>query len=190
MTKLDYYSINWKEVVYYSEESPSGLIWIKNVGKMKIGDLAGSKSHNSNGSPKCWDLRYNGKLWKVHRIICILFNMNLNSEDEVNHIDVNPFNNNILNLEIVSRKLNMRRCASHVGKSVQSDNVTGTNGVSERTINNELKAYCSSYIDLDGKRHMYYFSVARYGKILAKKLAETTRIHFIDELNKQGAGYG
>lgn len=190
MSILDYSSVDWQSIVKYSEESPSGLVWNVNRGRVFVGDIAGSRAYTIKMKPKCWDLRFSGKLWKVHRIIWILLEQNLQSDDEINHKDVNPFNNRIDNLECVNHTLNMRRCSSHVGKELQVNNLTGINGVSEHRIEGLLTGYVASNRNLNGEMCSFYFGIDRYGKDLALKLAETTREFNIDHLNKMGAGYG
>lgn len=78
----------------YSEDSPSGLVWKK------------------NNKPAGWKCRkgflveIKGKAIGAHRIIYLLFNGELNFNNPVDHIDGNPFNNSPSNLRNVSISIN------------------------------------------------------------------------------------
>jgi hypothetical protein len=188
MSRLSYEDIS--KNFYYDESSPSGLRWAIDSGKKSVGDVAGSKSYNKNKTPKCWDVRYSGFLFKAHRIIAILFGITLSDDLVVNHIDCNPFNNLISNLEVVKQTDNMRKCSSHIGLKLQSNNTSSINGVSVITINGIVKSYSASSRDENGERHSINFSVSKYGDTLAKKLAILTREHMIEELKMKGVNYG
>ena len=184
----DYNIINWHELVSYSEESPSGIVWATNRGCMFAGDIAGSKSFNKNGRPKCWDLRYSGKLWKIHRIIHILLNEEIAQDLVINHIDNNPFNNKRDNLEVVSQTTNTRRMTCHTG-GLQVNNTTGFTGVSSVIRDGVLFGYRADAAQESGDKAFFLYSVARYGEGLALKLAMTTRTHMLEQRNREGAGY-
>ena len=152
------------------------------------GDIAGSKSFNKDGKAKCWDLRYNGKLWKVHRIIHILLNEEIPQELVINHIDNNPFNNKADNLEVVCQTTNSRRMSCHTG-GLQSTNTSGFTGVSTVMRDGTLFGYSAAIHQESGELKMFLFSVARYGEDLAFELARTSRVYMVEQRNKEGAGY-
>lgn len=94
------------ELYYYDETSPTFLRWKVEAGsgckKKKKGDIAGYVD-NANGYAKVW---VNGKMLLVHRVIWTLFNDELSSKLQINHIDCNPSNNNISNLQLATTKQN------------------------------------------------------------------------------------
>lgn len=185
----DYNSVEWSSLVEYDPTSPSGIVWATDRGKMLVGDVAGSKVLNKTGTPKCWDLRYNGKLWKVHRIVWILLEGSIENSLVINHIDNNPFNNVASNLELVSQTTNMRRASCHTGTKLQVNNTTGFTGVSSVVRDGSLFAYRADVRNGDGSQGYLNFPISRYGEDLALKLANTSREHFINLMNINGAGY-
>lgn len=189
---IDYSIIEWDNIFYYDETSPSCLRWLIDSGKMRCCDVAGSKawSNKEKTKPKCWDIRYNGKLYKAHRIIAMLKFKGLRNDLVINHIDNNPFNNRIDNLEIITQDENMRKCKSHTGRSLQVDNVTGFTGVSVLKRNGVPKYYTASHRCFpEGNQVNYNFSIVKYGNDLALALAKTCREYLIEENNKKGANY-
>lgn len=71
------------------------------------------KQHENNHGYMYLPLTVNGvrKLWLVHRLVAITFLPNNNNKPCVNHIDSNPKNNNIENLEWCTHKENMKHCS-------------------------------------------------------------------------------
>ena len=67
-----------------------------------------------------YTVKTEGKRLSVHRLVAHLFlGLDLNSNLQVNHIDCNPQNNNVSNLEIVTgRENNQRRLKTVLGKSL------------------------------------------------------------------------
>ena len=186
------YNLDWKKVFYYDPESPSGLRWIKDRGKMKFGDIAGSKSYNDKKQtkPKCWDVRYGNCLYKAHRIVWVILNGSIDDDLVINHIDNNPHNNKADNLELVTQDVNIRRCSAHTGVGLQTNNISGINGVASIFDNETLVSYNASVRDYpDGQMTAYNFSVIRYGEDLALLLAETARNYMIKVNNSKGANY-
>jgi HNH endonuclease len=187
-----YSEIDWVNIFYYDPESPSGLRWLIKSGKKNTGDIAGSKAWNDKEKekPKTWEVRYQGKLYKVHRILCAIYDCNYSDDLVINHIDNNPFNNSLENLEVVDQSENMRKCSSHTGNRLQCNNVTGYNGVSERNLNGHLYAYSASYRDFpSGKQIVIDFPINKYGKELSLLLAKTCREYWIEKCNEKGANY-
>lgn len=189
---IRYSEIDWGSIFYYDHESPSGLRWLVKAGKKNIGDIAGSKAWNDKEKekPKTWEVRYQGKLYKVHRILCAIYDWNYSDDLVINHIDNNPFNNSLENLEVVTQSENMRKCSSHTGNRLQDNNITGHNGISEVNRNGVLYAYCASYREFpSGKQINMNFPIAKYGKELSLLLATTSRNYSIEQCNKNGANY-
>jgi hypothetical protein len=190
--KIDYNNKEWDINFYYDESCSSGLRWLVNSGYKHFGDIAGSKAYSDKlqTKPKCWDVRFENKLYKVHRIIWILHNGEIDNDLVINHKDNNPFNNKIKNLELVEQTLNMRRTSCHTWLMLQSNNTSGINGVATfLNKDGSIRAYSAVCRALNGEVKNFSFSVSRYGEQLALELAKQARDYFIKELNKNEAGY-
>ena len=171
------------EYIGYSEDSPTNLIAIRDKfmwnGKLVYtkNDVVGSFTHRSNGDPKCIRVRFNGKTYHAHNLVWELFNNKL-PNGLIDHIDGNPFNNVISNLEVCTQAVNCRRKKVH--KVIDT-------GLRYHT----LKGYDywrAQYTDLDGKIHLKYFSILKLG-FNAKVEAKLWRDTQITLMNKSGAGY-
>lgn len=172
---------------YIDSSSPTGLKYkvnvfthrcgnLNNVLKYKIDDIAGSVDRRS-----C-KVGFNGKYYLAHRIVYLLFNGALSSESIIDHIDGNPFNNNISNLRCVTTNINRRNAG------INKQNKTGVCGVSYLPSRNEF-IYRATVRLLCGKKKVKSFSCKKYGKEEAFRLACEWRKSMIDELNALGAGY-
>lgn len=97
------------EYFHYDESSPSYLTWKKKSSRSnKIGDIAGCLS-----SDGYYRVRFQKKLYLAHRVVCALFNMDIDSsETRIDHKDGNRSNNNIKNLSVVSVKENNQNRAT------------------------------------------------------------------------------
>jgi hypothetical protein len=126
----DYGLINWNNLVEISDTSPSGLIWKINIqaGRylqipvVNVGDAAGGK-HYQGEKAHAWTLGYNGRRYYAHRIIWLLKYNSIPSDKVIDHIDGNPFNNQLSNLRLVSQHTNARN------RKILPTNTTGINGV-------------------------------------------------------------
>lgn len=87
-----------KRIFYIDSSVPNGLRW--NLSKQNVAKDSPAGCLNTNGY---FYTRINGKAYRNHRIIYSIFhNVNLTSDQIVDHIDRNPQNNNPNNLRIVS----------------------------------------------------------------------------------------
>lgn len=126
----NYNSVDWKSIVEYDENSPSGLSWKINImsgkyqqiQKIKTGDFAGNK-HFQGKRPHAWTIGYKGERYYIHRIVWILKFENIPDNMVIDHIDGNPFNNKITNLRLVTQHVNARN------RKLLPQNKTGVNGV-------------------------------------------------------------
>lgn len=93
------------ELYYYDETSPTCLRWKVEAGggcqKKNPGDIAGYLDGDKYG--RVWA---SGKMLLIHRVIWTMFNGELSSKLHINHIDHNPNNNRISNLEAVTVRQN------------------------------------------------------------------------------------
>lgn len=178
------------EYLRYDETSPSGLVWVKDVytgntlGRRLVssGQTAGSKL--ADGS---WRVGIKGKVYLVHRVVFALLTGRVDENLLIDHIDGNPDNNRIDNLREVTYAVNMRN-----RKKV--DNQSGVTGVCFTSVPNGNKTstneyYMASVYLLDGKCSSKKYSISKYGKDEAFRLACQWRKERIEELNAQGAGY-
>jgi hypothetical protein len=136
------------EDLIYSEESPSGLLWRHKSKSRKDGLIAGTK--DSRGY---WKISIKDKVYLAHRIIWLMFNGSVDPEKVINHIDNNPSNNKIENLEECTQSENCRRKKNHVSNNV---------GLMLHTVNN-CQYWRAQYCDLNGKQHIKNFSVKKLG---------------------------
>lgn len=168
---------------YYDETSPTFLRW-KNplkMSKMKVGDIAGNI--NKKGYANVY---YKNKHYKAHRVIWVMFHGKEIPESMViNHIDCNPTNNNILNLECVSIKENNRKAKNILYDNLRIDNSSGINGVSRLKVrpnndSSDLYQYVAHY-RINDKPYTRSFAVNKYGEIMAKEMAICWRIAMTSE---------
>jgi stalled ribosome alternative rescue factor ArfA len=83
------------EYLAYDETSSTLLRWKKRPGTtVKVGDEAGGK-----GSDGYWRFQLKGKAWKLHRVIYIILNGEIDRDLDVDHKDRNKDNNHPSNLE-------------------------------------------------------------------------------------------
>lgn len=160
--KVDYFVPIENEMFAYSEDSPSGLIFNKVVygGKnnkqhlKKVGQAAGSKEYsNKSGEPLAWRVQLLGIRYNVHRLIWILHNKTISEDMVIDHLDGNPFNNIISNLQIKSPRENNQNV------KLSSRNKSGVCGVFLEEANNIPIAWTATWSDIDGKpqRKRFYF---------------------------------
>lgn len=183
MIRLDY-NINWSEHFQLSEDSPSGLVRVRNYQGVLIEKInIGNRLYNKNGSPHCWRFEFKGKKYCVHRVIWVLNYGSIDSEKVVDHLDGDPFNNNIQNLELKTQKDNTRN------KQKRFNSMTGITGVSYSFNRVGNRCYVAYWSELDGVRRSRSFSVVKFGEETAKILAIKYREQEIQRLISEGADY-
>ena len=106
------------QAVAYDEASPTGLVWVRPNGtKMKPGQIAGSLGKG------CYQIRYEGKVYKAHRVVYTLLNGPIPEGFEVDHADTNWLNNLRGNLRLATRP------EQEANKGVRKDNTAGVKGL-------------------------------------------------------------
>lgn len=184
--------IDWKEVVYYDESSPSCLRWACNIPmkgtfgnkvafKRVIGDVAGGMQGNANR----YKIKYKQKAYMVHRVIWQLFHGELSKELVIDHIDGDSANNKISNLRAVKHSINTKNCKK------RKTNNTGVTGVSRLTVpdkNGNIYNYYTATWFIE-KTFLKHFSIDKLGEDLAFQMACDFREQKIKEMNTEGAGY-
>lgn len=92
----------WKDVINYE-----GLYLVSNTGKIKRNNKILKIYNNGNNYMSvCLSKNGNVKKFYIHRIVAQSFLENKENKKEVNHIDGNRQNNNLKNLEWVTRSQN------------------------------------------------------------------------------------
>jgi hypothetical protein len=180
--------MNWEDIFYYDETSPTCLKWKHTRYNYKFGNVivykdtdAGCLRFYKNGLPRNSAISVNSKSYYSHRIIYeMLNNTNIPQGYMVDHIDGNPHNNNISNLKIVLALDN-----SHNIKKM-SHNTSGITGVTYSKVANNWRAV---WHNGEGVQQSKSFSISKYGEDLAKQLAIEARKLAIDSLKNIGYLY-
>ena len=178
----------------YSDKSPSGLVWSDTPpdlpphckSKITAGDVVGY--HTKEGY---WKVRVPcANLVSAHRLVYALHHgAAVLDRMVINHIDTNPSNNRIENLELVTQQINNRRRKNNLGQ-LRTDNNSGVNGVYKATDPKDgFSRYRAMWMTLDGVKKTKSFSCNKLGEQEAFRLACEHRQQMIAELNAQGAGY-
>lgn len=182
--------MDFKDILYYDETSPTFLRWTKdkwigkykNVKKYSVGDVAGCFQKDKNGNDEYAIVTINRKAYKAHRIIWQLLKTDLPDDAYIDHLDGNGCNNRIDNLEVKTSSGNSRN------KKKSTRNSSGVVGVVLNRNGNHL-SYHACWYDLDGLYKRKSFSLKKYGVDEAFALAVKYRNDKISEMNVQGAGY-
>ncbi|MEI6823905.1 MAG: NUMOD4 motif-containing HNH endonuclease [Bacteroidota bacterium] len=101
--------IEWKEIEGYKNYSISNDGRVMNTKKGKLLCL-NKDSRGYYDVTLCNQGKY--KHSSVHRLVAMAFISNLHNKREVNHIDANKLNNNITNLEWVTRQENAQHAVN------------------------------------------------------------------------------
>ena len=166
------YNQDFSQYVKYDESSPTFLV------RKESGDVAGSLRSRKNGDKFRVDVSICNKVYAGHRVIWSMFNSYIDPELYIDHLDGDPWNNNISNLRLVTLGDNSRN------KKLQYNNITGTTGVHLTSYGYSVQIY-----DLGGARLTKHFSIRKYGEIKALSLAIEWRKNKLKELEQQGIFY-
>jgi hypothetical protein len=161
---------------FIDPDSPSGLSKkLKNGNKKQVGSL---QFRYKSKQPAGWFVNVStGNKIAVHRIIMQLLGNTLSSESIVNHINCNPCDNRIENLEVCSQQENNKRKSGTLNICLPSNNSSGFVGIMEVTNINKGFSYkyaMATWSD-NGKSKSKKFSYNKYGKELAWQLASQHR---------------
>lgn len=106
-------------LVGYSEDSPSGLVWLVERGrKCKPGSPAGCLTKFGY-----WYIGCGYRHYLAHRFVWFLHNGEIPNGLDIDHIDGDRSNNKISNLRLATRSQNLRN------KKISKSNKTGFKGV-------------------------------------------------------------
>lgn len=168
--------------------SSSGLSWNTRIlsGKNKdvvfkeIGQLAGSIDYGRNKLPQSWRVQLNDQRFQVHRIIWLLTYKYLDADLVIDHLDGNPLNNLISNLEMKTQVENARN------KKPQSK-TTGVCAMLNRE-RTRVYTYRATWKDHMGCAKHKDFNVSEHGDN-AQQLAISYRLTALKELEAFGVIY-
>ena len=188
MKKTDYNEINWNEILLYSPESVTGLVWKIDItcGKhkkrylAKSGQVAGT-IHETKDGRKVSVVTYNGNKYIAHCIIWVMHKGYINSDLVIDHIDRNPINNTISNLREVDIATNSRNSKK------TKRNSSGFVGV--RFMISYGCTYVISRWYENSKMLSKIFSVKKLGLLPALSRACEYREEQLNRLNSIGYGY-
>lgn len=165
-----------KQKLIYDETSPTNLRWnfdlVKSNGRLcskaRKGYVAGTKT----------SILIDGKTYGIHRIIWILVTGGSIPENMIiNHIDGNPENNLISNLEVCSQKDNICKIVNFksTNTGIRGISIADNHGKPEQIVR-------ATMTNLDGKQVNKTFSITKYGKEKAIELATVWRKQQLESL--------
>jgi len=155
------------EHFYYDSSSQSGLKYKKDA--CHYSKIIFNKGEDAGflSSYGYWKVTLKGTAYFVHRVIMVLFGNDI-SNYEVDHIDRNRSNNNIANLRLVTRIVNMKN------KSLYSNNSTGFMGIHPKHRNGVEVSIVATWRE-NGEHRAKEFSINKYGYTGAVELARKHR---------------
>jgi hypothetical protein len=137
----------------YSDSSPSGF-FRKEGDTLKVAGYKLSSGH--------WEIGLHKQRYLSHRLV---YHIHHPLEDisslVIHHLDCNPSNNRINNLEAISQEDNMKKTSVTLGLKLSSANRSGVNGVTSYFIKDVQ--YWVAYIYQNGRRKSKAFPTSKYG---------------------------
>lgn len=178
---------DFEKYVYYSEESPSGLMWegdfsCTNKHPSKFSSIAG-RIYGSDKKGYYYKVHINGKNYSNHRVIWVLTGGKFEDGEVIDHINGNSLDNRICNLRVIKRHLN------NMNFKMYNTNSTGNTGVNLIDNGQGNFYYMAHWSNFENKVCRKYFSIAKLGIMVAFRDAVIYRQKMIEELNSCGAGY-
>jgi len=173
--------VDWNELFYYDETSPSCLRWkvdrysgrYYSILEASAGDIAGGVT-----SEDYWKVRCCGSKNFAHRIVYTLKFGVIPDNMQIDHIDGNRLNNKISNLRAISKLVNSRN------KKSESRNTSGFVGVYRTRSYWTASWYCATTL----KQKTRNFCTLKYGEDLAFDKAIAYRVAMIFKQNMLGQG--
>lgn len=159
---------------------------------VKKDSAAGSVDRTKAGIPKAWCVFVSRKRYLVHRIIWVLHNGSIDPELVINHIDNDPLNNRINNLELTTYRGNARRRIYHREVNYPKKNSTGYNGISVRRVMNGSRTKELFYIiaAFGALSKSFRFNPLSEGsKELAINAAKIWKENKLNDLSKEDHSY-
>lgn len=174
------------DLFIYDESAPSCLRHKRTPKNRRVlaGDPAGNIVRFKNG--QYWAVKIGSKQILAHRVIWMMHkNVQMKTEQLIDHRDGNGLNNRITNLRIADKAINGRNMRKKINCSI----VCGVSFRDARPHKGASSAYVAYVTDLKGCRKTRQFSTMKYGKEPALAMAKSWRDEQISLLNESGAGY-
>lgn len=176
-------TLNWRELVFYDENSPTKLRWLveRRCGNRynrvlcRPGDVAGYNPEAGGYGL----IRYGNASYAIHTVVWELHNKPVPEGLTIDHKDGNTVNNSISNLRLATSRVNSRNM------KMFTTNTSGVTGVSFRQSSNSWQAHI---FDETGKKTAKCFAVRKYGSE-AFSLAVAWREKMLAQVNNRGGGY-
>lgn len=173
---VDYFKPIAESIFAYDESSPSCLVFNKVIygGRnlkqqiRKPGDFAGSKEYNNrSGEPLAWRVHYNGFRYNAHRLVWIIHSGQIDDSKVIDHLDGNPFNNRIENLQIKTVRENNQNV------KLSSKNKSGVCGVFLEHVEGLPVAWTATWNSAEGKtcRKRFYLKGEDSSIVFAQAVA-------------------
>lgn len=186
---------DWISIFYLDSTSPSGLRWKidrwtfkhKQHKVVAKDSIAGVQHYRGKGKikPKAWQVCYEKRHYCVHRIIWEIIYGPIPEGMVIDHLDRNPFNNDISNLKLKTPTKNNR----NVSKNPRNTSgVTGVVKTSYKTKSGLCIIYRAVWHE-EGKQKYKGFNAEHLGDTVAFQLAVEFRQTKINELNMKGYQY-
>lgn len=177
----------WNDYFYYDVTSPTCLRWkVDRYGghnhgtiSRKADSVAGNFHHKPDGTPISTCVKLHGRTYKVHRIIWEMIESKIPKGMVVDHLDGNPYNNRIENLQCKTSSGNS------TNRKLRSDNKSGKTGVTLHC-KGRYTYWVATFMTMSGKIRNKTFNVDRLGNDVAFRLACEHRDMMILELNQSG----
>lgn len=170
----------FEKYFYYDETSPTCLRWKihnsqRNHSERQADEVAGhiSTPDLTNLNYKRYKVCVENREYLVHRVILILHGFEID-DLTVNHVNCNPLDNRIENLELCTGRENNLRKKSHTQGIMQSNNTSGFLGVRETVVirpSGRVDKYAHAYVKNMGKCKQKKFNYKTHGKEKAWELA-------------------
>lgn len=167
------------EYLSYDQESASGLRWIRGAGngRVRAGMEAGTLHHSGY-----FDVKFNGKIYRVHRVVYELEVGPIPKGMTVDHLDGVRTNNLISNLTVKTQR------ANNQNKRMYSNNSSGIKGVHEVT-HKGATYWVAHWKAMDGTPKNKWFNCQTHGSDVAKAMAISFRGDTLTALVAEGADY-
>ena len=184
-----------KHLFKYDENSPSCLVWAEN--RYRRPDLktknqplvcAGQRVGTINREGY-WVFIFKKKNYLVHRVVWELHNGEIPEGMVINHVNCNPADNRILNLELATPQQNSRRNKYHKNLA-DPNNSTGVYGISLEEYWNKSSTKLHKFIraswrDADGINKKKSWSLSNMTKEEAIVLAKEFLDKMLKEINEK-----
>ena len=196
MINIDKYNFDKLNDIYeLSSESPSGLVWKHSRyggrNNKQVIRLAGSQVRTKEGELKTnsrarsWRTMCDKQHYQVHRIMWVLLHGHISGDMVIDHLDGNPFNNDISNLYLKTVRENNQNV------SLSTRNKSSVCGVFMEYCYKRKKhvAWTATWSDKTSKLCRKRFNFSTYEPDIAFRLAMQYRKERLEELKQCGMSY-